>query len=65
MLHDFHINSAYYLVRQLLKVAMALKGAIVVGGLITNITLFIGFNPSEQNSHTFHLKLDIEACLAM
>lgn len=65
MLHDSRIDSSYYLVRQLFKVARASKGVIIIGGLITHIALVVSVDPHEHNSPTYCPKLGIDACLAM
>lgn len=45
--------------------ARTFKGAIVIGGLSTHIASIVGVDPHGQDSPTYSLGLDIDACLAM
>lgn len=65
MLHDFKVDSAFYLAMQFHKIARATKGVIVVSGLIRSIALDIGVDPSDQQTTISNSWIDLKACLTM
>lgn len=55
----------FFLAKQIAKVAKALKGMVVMGGLITPIVLTLGINPHGVEQTKGSIRLDIKSCLAI
>ena len=63
--HEVRLDTGSHLARQFAKVGRAASGDIVIGGLITPLTLAFDYDLSSLKEATSSMQMDMESCFDM